>query len=102
MLKSLAGTRYDRELRDEQLILALAAASGPVISIVVTLLPFLLEGIVFTMFQSVLVSVGLGMVWLGGIGAYMGHISQQRWYVFAIRMALAAIVVAIISIVLPG
>ncbi|AUX08169.1 hypothetical protein AArcSl_0518 [Halalkaliarchaeum desulfuricum] len=102
LLTSLEGTRYDRELRSEQFVLALAAATGPVLSIVFTLLPFPLEGIVFTMFQAVLVSIGLGMLWLGAIGAYMGHISQQRWYVSAIRMALAAIVVAVISIVLPG
>ena len=102
MLTSLEGTRYDRELRSEQLVLALAAAAGPVLSIFVTLLPFLLEGTVLTMLQAVLGSVGLGMVWLGTIGAYMGYISRQRWYVSAIRMALAALVVAAISIVLPG
>lgn len=102
MLTSLEDTRYDRELRSEQFVLAVAAASGPVLSIAITLIPFLLDGIVFTMFQSVLVSIGLGMSWLGAIGAYMGHMSQQRWYVSAIRMALAAIVVALISIVLPG
>jgi hypothetical protein len=32
----------------------------------------------------------------------MGSISGQRWYVAAIRMALAGLVVALINLVLPG
>ena len=102
MLISLADTRLARDHRHEQTVHALAAASGPTIGIAVTLTPLLLEGIVFTMFQAVLVSVGLGILLLGGVGAYMGVISQQRWYVAAARMGLAGVVVAIISILLPG
>jgi len=102
MLTSLDDTQLTRDLRAEQLIYALAAASGPVIGITVTLLPFLLEGVLFSMTQALFVSIGLGIVLLGGVGAYLGVISEQRWYVAAIRMGLAGIVVAGISIFLPG
>ena len=102
MLTSLDDTKLTRDLRNEQIVYSLAAASGPVIGVAVTLLPFLLEGVLFSMVQAVLVSIGLGIVLLGGVGAYLGAISQQRWFVAAARMGLAGIVVALISIFLPG
>jgi len=102
MMTSLEDTQLTRDFRNEQIVLALAAASGPVIGVVVTLIPFLFEGVFLSMFQAVLLSIGLGVLLLAGVGAYMGLISKQRWYVAAIRMGLAGIVVAVISIFLPG
>ena len=102
MLISLEDTRLTRDLRSEQIVLALAAATGPVIGVTVSLLPFLLEGVLFTMFQAVVVSILLGVLMLGGVGAYMGLISRQRWYVAAVRMGLAGVVVTVISVLLPG
>ncbi len=102
MLTSLDGTRLTRDLRNGQIVLALAAASGPVLAILVMLSPFLFVGVVYEMFTAVLVSIAIGILLLATVGAYMGLISRQRWYVAAVRMGLAGIVVAIISIVLPG
>lgn len=102
MLTTLSDTRYSRDLRNEQIVLALFAASGPVIGVLVTLIPLLFEGVVFTMFQAVVFSVLFGVAMLASIGAYMGLISRQRWYVAAIRMGLAGIVVAGLTVMLPG
>ncbi len=102
MMTTLEDTQLTRDFRSEQIVLALAAASGPVIGVVVTLIPFLFEGVFLSMFQAVLLSIGLGVLLLAGVGAYMGLISKQRWYVAAIRMGLAGIVVAGITIFLPG
>ena len=102
MLTSLADTRYASDLRNEQVVLALAAAVGPVLGVVLTLVPFLLEGSLLSMTQAAVASVGVGVLLLGGVGAYMGSISRQRWYVAAVRMGLAGIVVAGLTILLPG
>ncbi len=102
MMTDLGDTRLTRDFRNEQIVLALAAASGPVIGVVVTLLPFLFEGTLISMFQAVLLSIALGVLLLASVGAYMGRISKQRWYIAAIRMGLAGIVVAVITIFLPG
>ncbi len=102
MLTSLGDTQLTRDFRNEQIVLAFAAATGPVIGVIVTLLPFLLEGVLLSMLQAVLLSVALGVLLLGGVGAYMGSISKQRWYVAAVRMGLAGLVVAGITIILPG
>jgi len=102
MLTSLENTRLTRDFRNEQIVLALAAASGPVIGVVITLLPFLFEGVFLSMFQAVIASIALSVLLLGSVGAYMGVISKQRWYVAAVRMGLAGIVVAGITVLLPG
>lgn len=102
MLTDLEDTQLTRDFRNEQIVLALAAATGPVIGIVVTLLPFLFEGVFLSLFQAVLLSIALGVLLLAGVGAYMGAISKQRWYVAAVRMGLAGLVVAVITVFLPG
>ena len=102
MLITLADTRLARDHRTEQAIHASAAAAGPVIGVVVVLSPFLLEGVIFTTFQALLAAIALGILLLAAVGAYMGSISKQRWYVAAIRMGLAGVVVAGISVLLPG
>ncbi|MFC7138761.1 hypothetical protein ACFQMA_02780 [Halosimplex aquaticum] len=48
------------------------------------------------------VDVGLGIGVLAAFGADTGSISGQKWYVSAIRMGLAGLVVALISLFLPG
>lgn len=102
MLTDLEGTQYSRDLRNEQIVLALSAAIGPVLSILITLIPFLFEPLFLSMLQAVLLSISFGVLLLAFIGAYMGLISKQRWYVAAIRMGLAGLVVAAITVFLPG
>lgn len=102
MLTDLADTRQSREYRYIQLALSILSASGPVGSILLTLVPFLFVGMWISFVQAVLLSIGTGVFLLGAVGAYMGSISHQRWWIAAIRMALAGVVVAIISLILPN
>lgn len=102
MLTSLEDTRLSRDLRYEQSVLALAAATGPVLAVVLMLTPFLFVDTVYGNLEATLGSILIGILLLGTAGAYMGSISKQRWWVAAIRMGLAGLVVAVISIFLPG
>ena len=102
MLTSLEGSQVVRDLRYEQLVLALAAASGPVLAIAIMLVPFGFVDVGISMLTAVLVSITTGILLLAALGAYMGSISRQRWYVAAIRMGLAGVVVAVLSILLPS
>ena len=102
MLTDLDDTRIDREQRGARVFHALASGLGPLIGILVPLVPFLFEGTLVTMTEAALVAVGLGIGILGAFGAYMGSISGQRWYVAAARMGLAGLVVAVINVFLPG
>ena len=102
MLTDLDDTRIEREQSGARVVHALASGLGPLIGILVPLTPFLFEGTVFTMAEAAIAGVGLGVLILGTFGAYMGSISGQRWYVSAARMGLAGLVVAGISVLLPG
>lgn len=102
MLTDLGDTQIARDLKVGQMVLAASSATGPVLAVLLTLTPFLFVNIVYDVFVATLLSIGVGIILLGSVGAYMGAISQQRWYVAAVRMGLAGIVVALISIVLPG
>jgi len=102
MLTDLDDTRVERERSSARLFHATMSGLGPLIGILVPLVPFLLVGGAFTLVEAAVVSVGIGIGILGVFGAYMGSISGQRWYVAAVRMALAGLVVALINLVLPG
>jgi predicted membrane protein (TIGR00267 family) len=102
MLTDLDDTRIQREQSGARIVHAVASGLGPLIGILITLLPFLVEGTVFSMVEAALASVALGIGVLGAFGAYMGSISGQRWYVAAARMGLAGLVVAVINVFLPG
>ncbi|NGM68672.1 hypothetical protein G6M89_06555 [Natronolimnobius sp. AArcel1] len=102
MLTELEDTRLQRENRAAQIVHATASATGPILAIILVLAPLALEGVVFTMFQAVLASILVGIAILATFGIYLASISKQRWYVAAVRMGLAGIVVAALNVVLPG
>ena len=102
MLADLDDTRIERERSSARLFHATMSGLGPLIGILLPLTPFLFEGTLLTMVEAAVVAVGIGIGILGVFGAYMGSISGQRWYVAALRMALAGLVVALINLVLPG
>mgnify|MGYP006279905161 FL=1 len=102
MLTDLDDTRFERRQQGARTVHALASGLGPLIGILVPLVPFLFEGVAFTLSQAAVVAVALGVGVLASFGAYMGSMSGQRWYVAAFRMGLAGIVVALINVFLPG
>ncbi|MFC6976805.1 VIT1/CCC1 transporter family protein [Halomicroarcula sp. GCM10025709] len=102
MLVDLDDTQIQRQHRGARLLHAVMSGLGPIIGIVVPLAPFVVEGTVFTMAEAAVAAVALGICVLASFGAYMGSISGQRWYVAAIRMGLAGLVVALVNLVLPG
>ena len=102
MLADLSDTQVEREKMSNQVVNALMSGLGPLLGLVIPLLPFLLEGTVFTLLQATLISVGVAVGILFAFGAYMASISRQRWYVAGIRMGLAGIVVAVLNVFLPG
>jgi predicted membrane protein (TIGR00267 family) len=102
MLTNLDDTRIQRDQSGARLVHATMSGLGPLIGILIPLVPFLLEGTVLTMAEAAVIAVGLGITILGVFGAYMGSISGQRWYVSAARMGLAGLVVAVINLFLPG
>ncbi|MFC4551554.1 MULTISPECIES: VIT1/CCC1 transporter family protein [Halorussus] len=102
MLTDLSGTQVEREKTSTQVVNALMSGLGPLFGLVLPLVPFLFEGGLLSLFQATILSVAVAVGVLFAFGAYMASISRQRWYIAGIRMGLAGIVVAVISIFLPG
>ena len=102
MLTDLDDTRIQHDRSGARLFHATMSGLGPLVGVLVPLTPFLLEGGLLTMTEAGVVAVGLGGSVLGAFGAYIGSIAGQRWYVAALRMALAGLVVAVVNVLLPG
>jgi predicted membrane protein (TIGR00267 family) len=101
MLADLSDTHVEREKMSNQVVNALMSGLGPLIGLILPLIPFLFEGSVFSLLQATVVSVAVAVGVLFTFGAYMASISRQRWYIAGIRMGLAGIVVAIINLFIP-
>ncbi|AFK20526.1 hypothetical protein E6P09_12500 [Haloferax mediterranei ATCC 33500] len=102
MLADLSGTAVERDKVAARSINAAASGLGPLVGIVVPLVPFFAAGTVLSMRMATLVSVSLGTGILFTFGAYMGSISDQRWYVAGLRMALAGVAVAVVNLLFGG
>jgi len=102
MLTDLDDTRVTARMRDARAISAFTSGVGPLVGILLPLLPYLLEGSILTMFESTLVAVGIGIGTLFAFGAYMGTVAGLNPYVAGVRMGLAGVVVAALNLVLPG
>jgi predicted membrane protein (TIGR00267 family) len=102
MLKDLDDTRIEREQSGARLLHAVMSGLGPMVGILIPLVPFFFEGTLLTMTEAGTIAVGLGVAILSVFGGYMGSISGQRWYISAARMGLAGLVVAGINLLLPG
>lgn len=102
MLTDLDDTRIERAQQGARVVHATASGLGPLIGVIVPLVPFSFEGAALSMVEAGFLGVALGISVLAVFGAFMASVSGQRWYVSAVRMALAGLVVAVINIFLPG
>jgi predicted membrane protein (TIGR00267 family) len=102
MLADLEGTGPDHRRRRERVVNAVASGAGPVLGVLVPLVPFLLEGLVLTMTEATLAAVATAVAILFGFGAFLSRESDQWWVVAGLRMGAAGLFVALLTLVLPG
>lgn len=102
MLTDLGGTDVERRQAGARAINAAMSGLGPTIGILLPLLPFLLVTEAFGLLAATFASVAVGVALLFVFGVYLGALSERNPYVAGARMGLAGLVVAGISIVLPG
>lgn len=102
MLTDLSETKIEKQKRGARVINSVMSGLGPLVGILLPILPFLFEGVYFSLFEATLLSVAVGVGVLFSFGAYMAEISNQSWYKAGLRMGLAGLVVAAINVLLPG
>ncbi|MFB6174378.1 MAG: VIT1/CCC1 transporter family protein [Candidatus Nanohalobium sp.] len=101
MMTDLENTEIHRQKKQGRTINAAMSGLGPVLGIVLPMIPFLFEPAI-GMLNATIASVAVAVCLLSSFGAYMGKISGQKLWKAAIRMGLAGLVVALLNIVLPG
>ena len=102
MLTDLDDTTVQQRRSGARKINAVASGIGPLIGILLPLVPFLAHDIFFSLLEATLVAIGIGVTVLFLFGAYLGSISKQNWIIAGVRMGLAGIVVAFLNLFLPG
>lgn len=101
MMRDLENTEIHRQKEQGRLVNAISSGLGPVLGILLPLIPFLFEPVI-GMLYSTISSIIVAVLLLSSFGAYMGKISGQKLWVTALRMGLAGLVVAALNIMLPG
>lgn len=102
LLTDLENTRVVDRKRAGRLINALMSGLGPVLAVLLTMSPFLLEPAVLSMLTATVLSVGVGVAILFLMGAYMGSVADLNWWVSGARMAVAGLFAAGLNFLLPG
>ena len=102
MLTELEGTQIHELKKQGRVVNAAMSGTGPVLGVLLTASPFLLEGWLLNMLQSTAVSVLMAVGLLSGFGVYMADISEQSKVKAGVRMGLAGLIVAGLNILLPG
>ena len=102
MLADLDDTSLMRRKEGARLVNAVASGIGPIIGVVLPMLPFLFAGPALSVFEAAAFSVAVGVGLLFAFGAYMGAVAELNPYVAGLRMGLAGLVVAAINWLLPG
>jgi predicted membrane protein (TIGR00267 family) len=102
MLADLSGTHAARRRRVGRALSALASGLGPVVGVFLPVSPFALEGRVLTMAQAGVAGVVVASAVLFLFGVYLGRRAGGRPLVAGARMGLAGLVVAALTVLLPG
>ncbi|WP_323676293.1 VIT1/CCC1 transporter family protein [Halorubellus sp. PRR65] len=102
MLRELDDTVIARRNRTARAVSATMSGIGPIVGVLVPLLPFLAPDDLLDPLAATALAVALGVALLFTFGAYLGALSEQSWVVAGARMGLAGIVVAALNILLGG
>ena len=102
MLTDLDDTTLMHRKEGARLVNAVASGIGPLIGIILPMLPFLFTGPGFSLFAAAAASVAIAVGLLMAFGAYMGAVAELNPVVTGVRMGLAGLLVAAINWLLPG
>jgi predicted membrane protein (TIGR00267 family) len=100
-LTDLGGTKIGRASRVAVVVVSLVDGLSPLFSSLIVLTPFFFVVLIGDIAVSYVVSMGLALVCLFGLGMFLGHISGRSLIGYGIRTAIAGIVAMVITRLLP-
>jgi predicted membrane protein (TIGR00267 family) len=100
MLSDLSDTKQARASRFATLVITALDGLSPLLSGIVVLLPFLLNGIWGDITYSYLAGLALAMVALFGLGAFLATVARERVMRAGVRMILGGVVCVGVTLLL--
>lgn len=99
-LSELGNTRIGEASRAAVFIVALVDGVSPFLAALIVLIPFFIPQAFPSMDITYLVAIGLALVALFGLGAFLGRISQRNILLYGLRTVVAGIISIGISLLL--
>ena len=100
MLLDLADSKQARAGQFATVAVAAIDGLSPLVSGMLTILPFVFSGLIVNIQAMYVVSLILGMMGLFGLGAFLARVARQSILGSGMRMILAGVVCVIMSFLL--
>ena len=96
-LTDLSDTKIGRASRVAVIVVALVDGLAPFLAALVVLLPFFFSGLLADIVFSYYASLGMALVVLFAVGAFLGKVSKQNLIVSGVKMIAAGLVSILLS-----
>ncbi len=96
-LTDLSGTKIGRASRVAVVVVALIDGLAPFLSALVVLLPFFFSALLGDIVLSYYVSLGMALVVLFALGAFLGKVSKESLVISGLKMIVAGLVSILLS-----
>jgi predicted membrane protein (TIGR00267 family) len=96
-LTDLSGTKIGRASRVAVVVVALVDGLAPFLAALVVLLPFFFSGLLGDIVLSYYASLGMALVVLFAVGAFLGKVSKESLVISGLKMIVAGLVSIVLS-----
>jgi len=102
MLTDMSDSKQARASRFAAVVVSIIDGLSPLVAGIVVLIPFMLAGLWPEVMISYLLSIGMALVLLFGLGVFLARVAREHMILSGIRMIVAGIVCVILSFFLAG
>ncbi len=100
-LSSLEDTTIASASRYATIVIALVDGVSPFLAAMIVMIPFLFTAVI-SMHTAYFAAVGVGLLELFFLGAFLGAISRERLWLSGLRLTAAGLIALVISLLLGG
>ena len=101
-LTDLQDTTLGKASRAAVVIVALVDGLAPFLAALIVLIPFFFPQLFPSIRWTYFTAIGLAMISLFGLGAFLGHISRRNIAIYGLRTVVAGVISIVISLLLGG
>lgn len=101
-LIDLSGTKFSRAARVAVAIVSLVDGLSPLVSSLIMLVPFFIAPLIGNILLSYALALVFGLIFLFGLGMFLGHISERSLIGYGLRTVMAGVLAIAIIFLLPS